>query len=390
LTQDISVIRTARQVSVISISIDHIYSKGVGLLEGNSQLENCKYVLQVKDSAGVAIASTPTYKAKFSLNFYPAVGAYGSAPSVSPDSTSTDENGQLQVTISSGTCPGTVQMVVQVALADGNSFKTYITRLNIYSGFADQSHFFVMPTNSEGINGYIIPYWGSAQTHAYSATVADTFGYAVPSGHAVGFIATPGGPGKIGNNGISVTDADGNAGLTYWATEPSTSAAGFYTTTDPLTSGRAGYHWLQAQTMGKNGTYIKDSILILWNNGYIRDSLSAGSITMNKHTHSPKDTIYLWDSNGNPLNATISATVDLGSNTDAGLNFQAEGDISSDAITIPGGDRRLQGRGNTMFVFGMYDGSTVDFTGAVTIKISITCPNYSAGTVVVQVPVTIN
>jgi hypothetical protein len=392
LTKNSSTIRTAKQVSVVSISTNHIYTKGVGLLEGNSQLENSKLILQVKDSAGIAIAGTPSYKAKFSLTFEPAYGAYGTGPSVNPDSETTDENGQLPVTVASGTCPGTVQIYVQVVLNDGTSFITYITRVDVFSGFADQSHFYIAPVASEGINGYVIPYWGVYQTHNYAASVADTFGYAVPSGHAVGFIATPGGPGKIGNNGISVTDADGNASVAWIATYPSPSYPGYFTATDPLTNGRRGYTWMHAQTMGKNGTFIQDSILVLWNEGSIIHNQPAG-ITLTHGSHSGWiDTLTLWDSNLNPINASISVSVDLGPNPAQGEGFVVEGDIGTkNAISTPGYDRRLLMEGNTKFAFGIDDVSTLNTAGlSVTIDISITSPNYPGGTVVVYVPVTIN
>ena len=391
LTKNSSAIRTANQVTVVSMSANHIFSKGVGVLEGNAQLENCKYVLQVKDSSGVAIAGSPSYKATFSLKFYPADGAYGTPPSANPDSESTDENGQLPVTVASGTCPGTVQLIVQIALANGASFTTYITRLDIYSGFADQSHFNVATASSEGgyPNGFVVPYWGVYQTHNYIATVADTFGYAVPSGHAVGFISTPGGDGIIGNNGISVTDANGSAGVAWISWPPTPSQDGYFTTSDPATSGRRGYTWLQAQTMGKNGKYIRDSLLVLWNEGFIHDSLASNSITMTSHTHSPVNTLFLWDSNLNPINATVNATVDLGTNPPLGESFAVEGDFGSDPITIPEGDYRLLGRGNTFFVFGIVDQSSIATTGmAVTIKIHINSQNYAP--VTINVPVIVN
>ncbi len=392
LTKNASAIRTANQVSVISMSTNHIYSKGVGLLEGNSQLENCQFVLQVKDSAGNAIAGSPSYKAKFSLLFYPADGAYGTGPSCNPDSTTTDENGQLQVTVASGTCPGGVQLVVQVLLNNGSTINfTYITRLNIYSGFADQSHFSVAPTETYP-NGWVIPYWGVYQSHVYSASVADTFGYAVPSGHAVNFISTPGGPGKIGNNGITITDVDGNASVTWIEVYPTPSYNGYYTTSDPTTSGRRGYAWLQAQTMGKNGSFIRDSVLVLWNEGSMNPNQPA-AITMTNHTHSGiVDTLTLWDSNGNPINGTITATVDLGSDPVQGESFEVEGDIGSIPITIPRGDYRVLGQGNTKFAFGIYDNSNASIPTAgtaVTIDITITSANYAAA-IVVYVPVIVN
>ena len=395
LTKATNKIRTANQVSTMSISTNHIYSKGVGVLEGNNQLENCKILLQVKDSAGVPIAATPSYKATFTTKFYPAIGAYGTPPSVNPDSEWTDENGQLPITIASGTCPGTVQLIVTVDLGNGNTFQTYITRLDIWSGFADQSHFTLAPNASEGNypNGWVLPYWGVYQTHNYVATVADTFGYAVPSGHAVGFIATPGGDGIIGNNGISTTDQNGSAGVAWITWPPTPSDAGHYTTSDPATGGRKGYMWLQSQTMGKNGTYIKDSILILWNDGAANFNQPA-NITMTHGTSSGLvDTLKLYDSNLNPINASITASVNLGSNPTQGESFMVYGDISSDPTTppliTPAGDYRLLGRGNTYFLFGITDQSTINTAGtSVIINIYITIANHAP--IHVQVPVTVN
>ena len=392
LTKNVSNIRSANQVSVISVSTNHIYSKGVGLIEGNSQLENCKYVLQVKDSAGVAIASTPSYKAKFSLIFYPADGAHGSAPTVNPDSEFTDENGQLPVTIASGTCPGTVQLIVQIALANGNTFQTEITRLNIYSGFADQLHFNLAPEETYP-NGWVIPYWGLyGQSHNYDATVADTFGYAVPAGQSVIFNGMPA-VGIIGNNGITTTDANGYARVSWLTGTPTPSENGFYTATDPMTSGRKGYFWIHAQTMGKNGNYIQDSILILWNDGAAIIN-SPAPITMTHGLSSGLvDTLTMWDSNLNPINASITASVYLGANPLQGETFMVYGDISSDPssppLVTPAGDFRLQGHGNTYFVFGIADQSTVSTAGiSVVINIYITIQNHVP--IHLSVPVTVN
>jgi hypothetical protein len=347
----------------------------------------------------VAIAATPSYKARFSLLFYPAAGATGSAPSVNPDSEWTDENGQLPITVAAGTCPGTVQLVVTVDLGGGKTFQTYITRLDVWSGFADQTHFTLAPNASEGNypNGWVLPYWGVYQTHNYVATVADSFGYAVPSGHAVGFNATPGGDGIIGNNGISTTDANGSAGVAWISWPPTPSDNGHYATGVPqiLTGGRtgAGYTWLQAQTMGKNGAYIKDSVLILWNEGAAITN-SPDPITLAHGASSGLiDTLKLYDSNLNPINASITANVYLGSNPPQGESFVVYGDISSDPSSVPlvtpAGDYRLQGRGNTYFLFGIADQSTVSTAGtSVIINIYITIQNHAQ--IHVQVPVTVN
>lgn len=392
LTKTSNKIRTANQVSTMSISTNHIYSKGVGVLEGNSQLENCKYVLQVKDSAGVAIAATPSYKARFSLLFYPASGATGSAPSVNPDSEWTDENGQLPVTIAAGTCPGTVQLIVTVDLGSGKTFQTYITRINIFSGFADQAHFNLAPEETYP-NGWVIPYWGFyGQQHIYDAVVADTFGYAVPSGQSVIFNTTNG-VGVIGNSGITTTDANGYAKVIWLTGTPTPSENGFYTTTDPLTNGRKGYVWMHAETIGKNGAYIQDSILILWNQGAVNVN-SPDPITLAHGTSSGLiDTLKLYDSNMNPINASITANVNLGSNPQQGESFVVYGDISSDPsmppLITPTGDYRSLGRGNTFFLFGIADQSTINTSGtSVIINIYITIQNHAP--LHVQVPVTVN
>ncbi len=95
----------------------------------------------------------------------------------------------------------------------------------------------------------------------------------------------------------------------------------------------------------KTGHPIRDSILILWNEGAMIPNQPA-AISMANHSHSGiVDTLTLWDSNGNPINGTITATVDLGSNPVQGEGFEVEGDIGGTAITIPQGDYRLLGRG---------------------------------------------
>jgi hypothetical protein len=110
---------------------------------------------------------------------------------------------------------------------------------------------------------------------------------------------------------------------------------------------------------------------------------------MTSHTHSPVNTLYIWDSNLNPINATITATVDLGASPPLGESFAVEGDFGSDPITIPEGDYRLLGRGNTSFVFGIVDQSSISTTGmAVTIKIHINSQNYAP--VTINVPVIVN
>ena len=70
---------------------------------------------------------------------------------------------------------------------------------------------------------------------------------------------------------------------------------------------------------------------------------------MTNHTHSPVNTLFLWDSNLNPINATITATVDLGANPPLGESFAVEGDFGSDPITIPEGDYSYWGE-ETLFL----------------------------------------
>ncbi|MFZ1978638.1 MAG: hypothetical protein WAV76_11845, partial [Bacteroidota bacterium] len=75
-----------------------------------------------------------------------------------------------------------------------------------------------------------------------------------------------------------------------------------------------------------------------------------------------------------------------------GESFEVEGDIGSIPITIPRGDYRVLGRGNTKFAFGIYDNSNASIPTAgtaVTIDITITSANYAAA-IVVYVPVIVN
>jgi hypothetical protein len=343
-------VRQPAQIAFIGASASDISVSGVG------GLENAVITYEVRDSLGQPIDKSKRTFATYTLQFFPnsTVGG-GTPPRVIPGSDSTNDQGRLLASISSGSQAGTIQLVANIAV-NGNFIKSQPVKLTVHGGFPDQAHFSLLPAV------YTILWGDIATTPKFTVAVGDTFSNPVAAGTAIymhsqaGVIVT----GK--DNFNAYTDASGFASVSFSMVNPHPDVLPYYYVPptgsfyDPLINGRQGYFWVYAQTQGRFNKQVIDSVLML-------ESLLPASIAGIPATvvgfpiggQSAPINIQILDVRGNPLPAgtVIDVTVDYPITADGTVKFGITGDNHS---VIPNdGGARFRGRGVTDFSFSIVD-----------------------------------
>ncbi len=362
-------LRRPASMQVLNISSSDLVVAGTG------GRENATISIQVLDSLGKPIPSTPKYKAYFSLNFFPNVRVPGGTePIILTASDSTDGNGQLHLAVKSGTNAGVAQISVRVDRGDGTMIAGLEpVVLTVHGGFPDQDHFTIIPEQ------FVLPVWNTMRTFAFTVAVGDTFSNPVKVGTPV-YFHSQAGIIQTGNEDFrAYTNTSGLASVNLITVNPTPMQSGYYDPTiyDPYNDtviNRRGFHWVWAQTQTSNGRWVYDSVAVVWNEPPVIISV-PDSIVLPANGSSALYDLYIYDVNGNPLptNTKITAVFVYPQNT-MDLAFDVYGDLPA---TISAGARgRFPGPGITHFRFGITDNSA---------------PNASVGTstscrLVIEVP----
>ncbi len=150
----------------------------VGVREGGSE-EVASMTFQVVDSVGMPVVLDNSTLVDFRFGVQPGGGA-----SLAPISASTDNNGVVTVTLSSGTRAGVAQIVAETAVA-GRTVRSQPVAITIHGGLPDQTHFSVGPAkvNFPGLNTFGIE-------NAISVIVGDQYANPVRRGTSVYFTST--------------------------------------------------------------------------------------------------------------------------------------------------------------------------------------------------------
>ena len=363
---------------------------------GTGGLETATITYQVLDAYGSPIASSPSYVANFSINFFPnsTIGG-GTYPTVTPTTDSTNSQGQLHASVASGTQAGVVEIVAQIVLGSGKIVSSNPVRITVHAGFPDQKHFSLIPYR------YVFPPVISNNTIDYPkilVAVGDTFSNPVPKGTAV-YLHSQAGIIQTGNQDPlkAYTDDNGLILVNLITLNPLpypviTGGSGpqYY---DPITlSGRPGGFWVSAQTQARAGKWIWDSCLVILNQGPITTTGFPAGITMPHFGSSAFYNITVKDFNGNPLcdGTSISASITLPSGV-TGLAFDVSGSFSiTHPATIPyAAYARFPGNGITDFTFSVIDLSSSEPTTAFQVGLAVTITSPGFETLTISIPVTI-
>ncbi|MEW5798609.1 MAG: hypothetical protein AB1728_06345 [Bacteroidota bacterium] len=322
--------RVPASIRLVSVSATDISITGVG------GTENSTITYEVLDSVGAPIPSDSKAKVNFKANFHPnGFTPGGTGPTILPTLDSTDENGKVRVSVTSGTQAGAVQIEASITLTSPvRTIKSQPVTISINSGFADQAHFTIAPDR------YNFP---GLQKAFYSMPITiqagDKHSNPVKTGTVIYFNTANG----IIQTRQGLTNDNGFVTMSLYSGNP-------YPLAPNLASGLAnGFSRVYASTIGKDSTIIKDSVEILW----------SGSPVITK-TGGPATFTIANAGSAGPFTFTVADY--LGHPMSQGTTIAVEGSglkISGDAnITMP--DTKSSGAGLTSFTISIEDSDPND------------------------------
>ena len=281
------------------------------------------------------------------LSFVIASGP-GGGETIAPSTVTTGADGRADVTLTSGTRSGTVQ-VLATGTVDGREIRSLPVTITITGGLPDDAHFSVAlgQLNFAGYDRYGL-------TNPVTAFVGDKYGNPVQPGTAV-YFTTDGGivPGS------GVTNEQGTTTVQLLSAAPGPSNV-IGCSSDPT-----GYGVVTASTSDENQQRIEDTATVLFSGTTQITPPSPEGLAIRSYSFEVSDQF------GHPLapGSTISVTAD-------GVNIKATGDT---AVTL--GDFLCPGPGRTAFDFSIAkDDPSADADDPVleSITISVTSPNGNA------------
>jgi hypothetical protein len=296
----------------------------------------------VRDAQGNPVDVANQVEVDFSTVVSP-----GGGVQIFPLTATTDDQGRVRTTVTSGTVSGVVQVRAQI---DGPPIlRSNPVQIVIHSGLPDANHFSVS-RNTFNMPGGVV----YGLTNTITAFVGDRYGNPVENGTAV-YFTTDGG--IIQGAGFT-TNGITSATLTTAAPFPSAVHPSF---------GRSGYATIRARTADWNSQSIEATTTVLFSAGASINVTSGAVINV---THGPgpghKVEYTVADANGNPLAPGTNITV-----TVEGQEINVIGDVN---ITLP--DVLLPGQGVTQFAFTVSDANfNVDAEQPVQVTIKVSGPN---------------
>ena len=326
----------------VSVSLVERTSETVGV-QGAGAIETATLTFVVVDGQGRPVDAANAVDLTFSIANGP-----GGGESLDPLQATTDASGQAQVTLTSGTRAGTVQ-VLATGTVEGRTLTSRPVTITITGGLPDAAHFSLAPAqvNIAGYNRFGL-------TDPITAYVGDIYGNPVQPGTAV-YFTTDGG--LIPGSGI--TDATGQATATLVTAAPLPSNA----VSCPVPTSPEGYARVTARTSDVNQATITTQATVLFS-GITQITLNApGPLGLGSYTYTVSDQF------GHPIAPGSTLAVEIG-----GTNVRATGD-SDYAL----GDYLCPGPNRTEFQFGIVQDDPMAGPSTVeTITIGVTSPNGNA------------
>jgi len=178
-------------------------SASIGVRESGSE-EVATMTFQLADSVGRPVVLGKSARVRFSFGNHP-----GGGEELAPLEAVTNDNGQVDVHLSSGTKAGVVQIIAETDV-DGRTVRSQPVAVTIHGGHPDQAHFSLGPVrrNFPGLNTFGI-------TNEMSVIVGDRYSNPVKPGTAVYFNTSHG---VIG--GSALTDEAGRGSVLLTSGNP--------------------------------------------------------------------------------------------------------------------------------------------------------------------------
>jgi hypothetical protein len=309
-----------------SITLVQRSSEAIGVQSAGAD-ETATLTFVVLDANGNPVDEAHAVDVSFSIASGPGGGEF-----IAPALKTTNAQGRVQTTISSGTASGTVQ-VLATAQGESGEIRSYPVVITIHGGLPDQAHFSVGPAK-KNFPGYDV----HGLENTITAIVGDIYANPVQPGTAVYFTTNAGVV-----EGSGTTDALGRTSVQLLSADPLT------TGTPPAAcpdSDVNGYAVVTARTSDMNQQMIEAHTPVLFS-GESEISLidqSTGADGLGSFR------FYAGDRFGHPLSpgTTIDVVAD-------GVNVEAVGDVNVDL-----GDYLCPGVGRTEFSFSVVQGDEIN------------------------------
>ena len=324
-----------------------------------------RLTFQVVDSTGTPIDIDQAVPVSFRFGQQPGGAA------LTPETVTTNGEGQATVNVSSGTTSGVVQVVAETQTPDGRAIVSKPVRVTIHGGLPNKCHFSLGPEqfNFAGLNTFGVQ-------NPINVIVGDRYGNPVVPGTAVFFSTNAG---VIGGSVQTGAEGQGSVNLTSARPLPAEGVATIRAETvgtdqtNPLVD--PGNCEDPAET--GNETTIFDEIPVVFSGRTGLTVEPAFAALGQTYEVTLRDVEH-----GNPLapgttlNVTAEGTkVKAVGNTEVELDDTAIIDRNDDGF---GGEDVLVGDGITRFTFRVVEDNEVDETGTPTIEavtLSVSSPN---------------
>ncbi len=333
----------ARQAQQIAGEPASIYLVGqtyeyIGVTESGSP-ETSQITFEVQDSSGFPIDFAHAVEVSFRFGARPGGGEF-----LAPAIAQTDENGRVNVNLSSGTIAGSVQVIAEINF-QGDIIRSRPVNIAIHGGLPNIDHF------SVGTDQLNYAYLGTLnRTGTVTALLGDRYSNPVKP-RTIVYFATDAGVVE----GSNITDDLGRATVTLVSGAPSPN--------DPVFG--PGFFWVNAQTIDEDNQQISARTRVLYS-GTPTVSITPRNFDI-PNGGSVQFTYTIQDINGNPLAPNNRYTVTVESSTSAtasGQTFIVQPDTQTGSMT---------------FSFAVTDGDAEKIQpGSVSITVSTEGPNGSA------------
>ncbi len=305
----------------------------IGVRESGSQ-EVATLTFQLADSVGRPVILTKSARVQFRFGARP-----GGGEEIAPMEATTDNNGQVQVHVSSGTRAGVVQVIAETDVA-GRTVRSQPVALTIHGGHPAQTHFSLGPVrrNFPGLNILGL-------TNNISVIVGDQYSNPVRPGTSVYFNTSHG---VIG--GSVQTDESGRGSVEL-------------TSANPLPSD--GIVHVTATTVDENQSEVFATTPVVFS-GTPLVEVSPGNAILNQAY-----SLRVTDYNGNPLVAGTSIVVKA---EGTAIKTVGNTEVTLSETAFSGGmdyEHVVRGPGITQFTFHVIeDPEAIDPDNPVTPSVS--------------------
>lgn len=315
-----------------SIMLESVSNKKIGVIN-TGQTEQSQLTFHVTDSTGASLDANNTVDVNFRLGNAP-----GGGEELAPKTATTDANGRVSTTLTSGTVSGIVQVIAETTV-NGTTLSSKPIAVAIEAGLPVQNNFTFKTT--DGTQNMVAESGAKTELIIYAG---DKFGNPVPEGTPISLTTDRG---IVTAN--TTTDGNGEATATFTA------------------SGSTGMATITAETSDMNEQAVTKDVQIMLSGSSQITGLPANPIDL---TNFSNQTINytVADGSGNPLTAGTNVTVSV---DNPALSISGDTDV-----ILPEAIQSSQG--TTDFSFDLTNTSDEQIYEGGTITVSVNGSNGTA------------